>query len=49
MYAIVQDGGKQYNKSYTIPNKVTSVTGTTSGTIVFQIKFRKWKSSILES
>ena len=40
-----KDGGKQYNKSYSIPGKVTSVTGTTSGTIVFQIKFRKWKSS----
>lgn len=37
--------GKQYNKSYAIPDKVTSVTGTTSGTIVFQIKFRKWKTS----
>lgn len=38
-------GGKQYNRTYDIPGEVTSVSGTTSGTIVFQIKFRNWKSS----
>lgn len=40
-----KDGGRHYSKSYTIPSGVKSVTGTTTGTIEFTVKFRSWKNS----